>query len=123
MSFKYDKENLFKEFYIAKEKDMKLSKKEIEEDKENDIHTNRIQFFKDHIELKKKNPSYYSEVDIKFDKLLEVYQTPSPRDTFYLRVFGMTYLQKKNQEELESQINEKEDNTEKETVTLKEVTL
>ena len=37
MSFKYDKENLFKEFAVAKEKDIKLSKLETLEDKENDV--------------------------------------------------------------------------------------
>jgi hypothetical protein len=99
--FKYDKENLFKEFYVAKEKDMKLSKKETDEEKENDVFTNRIQFLKDHIELKRKNPSYYSEVDINFDNLLKVYQTENPRDSFYMTIFGQTYLQKKREEEAE----------------------
>ena len=101
--FKYDKDNLFKEFYVAKEKDIKLSKKETLDEKENDIFTNRIQYFKDHIDLKKKNPSYYSEVDINFDNLLKVYQSQNPRDTFYMTVFGQTYAQKKRQEEAESE--------------------
>jgi len=101
MSFKYDKENLFKEFEVAKQKDIKLSKKDSLEDKENDIYTNRIQFFKDHIELKSKNPSYYEFLDINFDNLLKAYQTENPRDTFYLKVFGVTYQQKKREEEAE----------------------
>ena len=101
MTFKYDKDNLFKEFEVAKQKDILLSKKKTLEEQENDIHTNRIQFFKDHIDLKKKNPKYYEYVDIKFDKLLEVYESENPRDTFYLKVFGVTYQQKKNQEEAE----------------------
>ena len=95
MSFKYDKENLFKEFAVAKEKDIKLSKLETLEDKENDVYKNRIQFLKDHIELKKTNPSYYSELDINFDSLLNVYLTTSPRDTFYQQVFGMSYAAKR----------------------------
>ena len=45
MSFKYDKENLFKEFDVAKQKDIKLSKLDTLEDKENDVYKNRIQFF------------------------------------------------------------------------------
>lgn len=101
MSFKYDKENLFKEFDVAKQKDISLSNKKTLEDKENDIYTNRIKFFKDHIDLKKKNPSYYEFVDINFDNLLKVYESENPRDSFYLSVFGMTYQQKKNKEELE----------------------
>jgi len=95
MSFKYDKDNLFKEFDVAKQKDIALSKLDTLEDKENDVYKNRIQFFKDHIELKKSNPSYYSELDINFDKLLNVYLTPSPRDTFYQFVFGMSYAAKR----------------------------
>jgi len=99
MSFKYDKDNLFKEFYIAKDKDIALSKKTTLEDKENDIHTNRIQFMKDHVALKKEHPEYYDLVDINFDSLLATYQTKDPRDTFYRQVFGKSYLQKKFEQE------------------------
>ena len=95
MSFKYDKDNLFKEFDVAKQKDIALSKLDTLEDKENDIYKNRIQFFKEHIELKKTNPSYYSDLDINFEKLLNVYLTPSPRDTFYKFVFGKSYAEKR----------------------------
>ena len=44
MSFKYDKENLFKECDVANQKDFKLSKLETVEAKENDVYKNRIQF-------------------------------------------------------------------------------
>jgi len=101
MSFKYSKELLFKEFYVAKDKDIALSKKDTLEEKENDIYKNRIQFFYDHIDLKKKHPEYYEYVDIKFDKLLDLYLTPNPRDAFYKSFFGMTYAQKKAQENSE----------------------
>jgi len=93
MSFKYDKENLFKEFAVAKEKDIKLSKLETLEEKENDVYKNRIQFLKEHIELKKTNPSYYSDVDINFDNLLSTYLTTNPRETFYQKVFGRSYAE------------------------------
>ena len=93
MSFKYDKTNLFKEFEVAKNKDIALSKLDTLEEKENDVYKNRIQFFKDHIELKKTNPSYYSDLDINFDSLLSVYLTPSPRETFYQKVFGKSYAE------------------------------
>jgi len=99
MSFKYDKDNLFKEFEVAKQKDIKLSKKDSLEDKETDYYTNRIQFFKDHIELKSKNPDYYEFLDINFDNLLKAYESVNPRDYFYKTVFGMTYAQKKREEE------------------------
>jgi hypothetical protein len=101
MTFKYDKENLFKEFEVAKQKDFKLSKKEKQDDIENDYFTNRIQFMKDHIELKKSNPDYYEFLDINFDNLLKAYESTNPRDYFYKTVFGVTYAQKKRQEEAE----------------------
>ena len=93
MSFKYDKENLFKEFDVAKQKDIKLSKLQTVEEKENDVYKNRIQFLKEHIELKKTNPSYYSDVDINFDNLLSTYLTTNPRETFYQKVFGKSYAE------------------------------
>ena len=40
MSFKYDKNNLFKEFEVAKNKDIALSKLDNLEDKENDVYKN-----------------------------------------------------------------------------------
>ena len=54
---------------------------------------NRIQFLKEHIELKKTNPSYYSDVDINFDNLLSTYLTTNPRETFYQKVFGKSYAE------------------------------
>jgi hypothetical protein len=101
MTFKYDKENLFKEFEEAKQKDFKLSKKQKQDDRENDYFTNRIQFMKDHIELKKTNPDYYEYLDINFDNLLKAYESVNPRDYFYMSVFGKTYSQKMREEESE----------------------
>ena len=92
--FTYNKENLFAEFDDAKKKDIKLSKKKTLSEKEVDRYDNRIQFFKDHIELKAKHPEYYSDVDVKFDALLKLYQTTSPRDAFYRSIFGMSYAEK-----------------------------
>ena len=59
INFKYDKDNLFAEFKVAKDKDIKASKKKSKDEKEHDVFKNRIQFFKDHIELKRSNPSIY----------------------------------------------------------------
>ena len=93
MSFKYDKTNLFKEFEVAKNKDIALSKLDTLEEKENDVYKNRIQFLKEHIELKKTNPEYYSELDINFDNLLSAYLTTNPRETFYQKVFGKSFAE------------------------------
>jgi len=94
-NFKYDKETLFKEFKVAKEADMKLSKKKTISEKETDIYKNRIQFFKDHIKLKSTNPEVYDFVDVKFDNLLKLYEKPNPRDAFYRSIFGMSYAEKR----------------------------
>ena len=100
MSFNYSKETLFAEFDVAKQKDIKLSKKKSQFDKENDKFDNRIQFFKDHIKLKKEKPQYYSNVDVNFEKLLEAWSSASPIDHFYQSVFGMSYAEKMRISEL-----------------------
>jgi len=122
--FRYSKELLFKEFDAAKEKDVALSKKETREEKELDVYKNRIQFFYDHIELKKKHPEYYELVDIKFDKLLALYETPNPRDAFYMAFFGVTYAQKKRQEDAEYfNLSDDDDNQKTKTRNIEEATL
>ena len=88
----YCKENLFAEFEVAKSKDLKGKKEKYD---------NRIQFCKDHIELRKNNPQYYDGVDVNFTNLLEAWSAPSPRDHFYMKVFGKTYADKMAESELE----------------------
>ena len=61
----YSKETLFAEFEVAKSKDLKAGKGD-----ENKVHTNRIQFCKDHVALKQTNPEYYDGVDVNFTNLL-----------------------------------------------------
>jgi hypothetical protein len=97
----YDKDTLFKEFKDAKSKDVALSTKKKLEDKEIDIYINRIQFFKDHIRNKTLNPKVYDLLDINFHELLLAYESDSPRDYFYMSVFGKNYAQKMYEEELE----------------------
>ena len=88
----YCKENLFAEFEVAKSKDLKGKKEKYD---------NRIQFCKDHIELRKNHPEYYDDVDINFTNLLEAWSAPNPRDHFYLKVFGKTFAEKMAESELE----------------------
>ena len=88
----YCKENLFAEFEVAKSKDLKGKKEKYD---------NRIQFFKDHIELRKNHPEYYDGLDINFTNLLEAWSAPNPRDHFYMKVFGKTYAEKMAESELE----------------------
>ena len=102
MSVIYNKENIYKEFDVAKQKDIELSDKKTLEEKENDIHTNRLQFCKEHKELNEKNPGLY-DVDIKWDSLITAYSSPSPRDHFYKSVFGRTYAEQMAFETSESE--------------------
>ena len=88
----YSKETLFAEFDVATSKDTKNKKEKYD---------NRIQFFKDHIELRKTNPQYYDGLDINFTNLLEAWSAPNPRDHFYMKVFGKTYAEKMAESELE----------------------
>ena len=78
----------------AKTKDIKLSKKKTYDEKENDIHKNRIKLLSEYVELEKTNPEVFDNVNINFKNLLFAYQQPNPRDYFYLKVFGKTYSQK-----------------------------
>ena len=88
----YCKENLYAEFDVATQKDTKGKKEKYD---------NRIQFFKDHIELRKNHPEYYDGIDINFTNLLEAWSSPNPRDHFYIKVFGKTYAEKMAESELE----------------------
>ena len=92
MSFRYDKDNLYKEFQVATTKDTKGKKEKYD---------NRIQFFKDHIELRKNHPEYYDGIDINFTNLLEAWSSPNPRDHFYQKVFGKTFAEKMAESEYE----------------------
>jgi hypothetical protein len=97
----YDKDTLFREFKDAKAKDVALSTRKKLEDKEVDIYTNRIQFFKDHIKNQSIHPKVYENLDINFNELLTAYESESPRDYFYMSVFGKSYQQKMWEEEAE----------------------
>ena len=88
----YNKENLYIEFDVATQKDTKSKKEKFD---------NRIQFFKDHIELRKNHPEYYDGLDINFTNLLEAWSAPNPRDHFYLKVFGKTFAEKMAESEYE----------------------
>ena len=98
----YNKENIYKEFNVAKQKDIELSDKKTTDEKENDIHTNRLQFCKDHKELNEKDPGLY-DCDIKWDSLITAYSSESPRDHFYQSVFGRTYAEQMSFETSESE--------------------
>jgi len=109
MSAIYNKENLFKEFDIAKQKDIKLSKKKRQDDRENDIHKNRLKFCQEHLEFSKQSPQSY-DADVNWENLVKAYSDPNPRDYFYKSVFGMTYAEKLADEAKQDNNDEDEDN-------------
>ena len=90
MSFSYTKEMVFDEFKLATKKDQKCKKEK---------YTNRVQFLKEMKQLKKDNPSAMRDVSItqkQFDNLITAWSSPSPRDAFYMKVFGRTYAEQKS---------------------------
>ena len=102
---RYNQDTLFAEFQVAKDKDIKLSKKKSEHDQ----FKNRVQFCKDHISLRQVNPEVYEHLDVNFTNLLEAYSAPNPRDHFYLKGFGKTYAEKMAEQEAEDiSVNDKE---------------
>ena len=52
-------------------------------------------------ELRKNHPEYYDGVDVNFTNLLEAYSAPSPKDHFYMKVFGKTYSEKMAESEFD----------------------
>jgi len=114
--FNYDKDMLYAEFNQAKDKDTKGKKEKYD---------NRIQFFKDHVALKKTNPSVYSNIDINFDNLLMAWQAPDPRDYFYKRVFGMSFAEKQasDKREIDQEVAQDRQKKMRKKETLEEVQL
>ena len=109
-----DKQILFDEFKIAKEKDLQQSTKSQPYE---DVFTNRLQLLNSHKVAKKSNPKMYSHLDVNFDNLILAYSSPVPVDHFYKKVFGMSlqeYKYKKHLEEMTEKQKEKEELKKKE---------
>ena len=114
----FDKQTIFEEFKIAKQKDIAKSKTKSPYET---VFTNRIELLKSHIEAKKSHPKYYRNCDINFENLLLAYQSPVPVDHFYKVGFDMTYaeyLSQKNAEDKEV----KDETYNNERTNVKEVT-
>ena len=91
----YTKELIFNEIKDVTKKDQKKKK---------EIFTNRIEYLKCLKEDMIKVPRNFSNIYIKPDQLknlIDDWSAQNPRDATYMRVFGMTYAEKKKQEELE----------------------
>ena len=90
----YTKELIFAEFKDATKKDLKKKK----------CFTNRIEYLKQLKEDMIKVPKNFSNFNVSPDQIqntINCYLAPNPRDAFYKSVFGMTYAEKKQEEEAE----------------------
>src|SRR6056300_1559508 len=95
MSYMYTKEQIFTEFKDVTKKD-KSKKKE--------SYTNRIAYLTALKEDMIKVPRNFSNISItpeQLQNLIDCWSAPNPRDSFYMKVFNMTYAEKKAEEEAE----------------------
>jgi len=91
----YTKEQIFNEFKDVTKKD---------QSKKKETYTHRISYLSALKEDMIKVPRNFSNISITPDQLqntIDCYSAPNPRDAFYMKVFNMTYAEKKQQEELE----------------------
>tara|TARA_B100000674_G_scaffold220530_1_gene180720 strand:- start:19 stop:366 length:348 start_codon:yes stop_codon:yes gene_type:complete len=91
---KINKQMIFDQFKDVTKKD---------QSKKKETFTNRIEFLKTLKSDIQKNPKNF-DFNVTPDQLqntINCYLAPNPRDAFYKSVFGMTYAEKKQQEELE----------------------
>jgi len=91
---KINKEMIFEQFKDVTKKD---------QSKKKETFTNRIEFLKTLKSDIQKNPKNF-DFNVTPDQLqntINCYLAPNPRDAFYKSVFGMTYAEKKAQEEME----------------------
>ena len=91
----YTKELLFSEFKEVTKKD---------QSKKKETYTHRIAYLSALKEDMIKVPRNFSNISMTPDQLqnlIDDWSAPNPRDATYMRVFGMTYAEKKQQEELE----------------------
>ena len=91
----YTKELLFSEFKEVTKKD---------QSKKKETYTHRIAYLSALKEDMIKVPKNFSNISITPEQLqntIDCWSAPNPRDAFYMKVFNMTYAEKKAQEELE----------------------
>ena len=99
---------MFREFKDATLKDQKNKK---------ETFTNRISYLKTLKEDMMKSPKHFNNISMTTDQLqnlIDDWSSPKPLDAFYKRVFGLSYVEKKQQEEKELE-NDKKRETKKTT--------
>ena len=92
----YTKEMIHKEFQMATQKDERNAMKK--------SYKNRIEYLKALKEDMIEAPKNFSNLSLTTDQLqnlIDDWSAPKPIDAFYKSVFGMTYAEKKAEEEAE----------------------
>ena len=95
MTYMYTKEQLFNEFKDVTKKD---------QSKKKETYTHRIAYLsalKEDMIKVPKNFSNLSINEVQLQNLIDDWSAPNPRDATYMRGFGMTYAEKKAEEEAE----------------------
>jgi len=93
MSYMYTKEQLFNEFKDVTKKD---------QSKKKETYTHRIAYLSSLKEDMLQSPKNFNNISIKpeqLQNLIDDWSAPNPRDATYMRVFKMTYAEKKAEEE------------------------
>jgi threonyl-tRNA synthetase len=95
MTYMYTKEQLFTEFKDVTKKD---------QSKKKETYTHRVAYLSALKEDMIKVPKNFSNLKItsqQLQNLINDWSAPNPRDAMYMRIFGMTFAEKKEAEELE----------------------
>ena len=108
----YTKEMIYTEFKMATQKDERNAMRPAGKKS----YKHRIEYLKALKEDMIKSPKYFRDISMTTDQLQNIiddWSAPKPIDAFYTRVFGMTFAEKKAQEEIQNMILEKKDKDDK----------
>ena len=110
------KEQIFDEFKIVKEKDVKKKTKDGKES-----YTHRIALLQSHAEAKAAHPNQYRHLDIKFDNLIKMYESGDPDMYCYKKLGIEPYWMKQQREEQEEKEKKKKEKNAKKDTTIESI--
>ena len=106
------KQQIFDEFKIVKEKDLKKKTKDGKES-----YTHRIALLQSHAEAKSAHPNQYRHLDINFKNLVKMYESGDP-DMYNWKKLGIEpyWMKQEREEQEEKEKRKKEKNAKKDTI-------
>ena len=106
------KEQIFDEFNIVKQKDLKKKTKDGKES-----YTHRIALLQSHAEAKSAHPNQYRHLDINFKNLVKMYESGDP-DMYNWKKLGIEpyHIKVAREEAEEKEKKKKEKNVKKDTI-------